>query len=68
MDIFGMKPSYERSMDLRGVPTHVCPCGCNIWKLTVTFENFEIAQYMLDMECVNCGSWATAPTPIDRQE
>ena len=28
-------------------------------------ENGEIATYFLDMECANCGSLATAPTPID---
>lgn len=55
------------AMDLRGVPTHICPCGCNVWNLKVTFEDFEIAQYFLDMECANCGSLATAPTPLDKE-
>jgi hypothetical protein len=31
-------------------------------------EDFEIATYFLDMECVSCGSVATAPTPVDRKE
>jgi hypothetical protein len=30
----------------------------------VVFEEYEIAQYFLDMECANCGSIATAPTPM----
>ena len=59
--------SYEKSMDMRGTPTHVCPCGSNIWSLKVIFDDFEIATYFLDMECVSCGSVATAPTPVDRE-
>lgn len=55
-------------MDIRGVPTHVCPCGCNIWNLKVIFDSCEIATYFLDMECANCGTLATAPTPIDMDE
>lgn len=66
MDINGLRPDYSRSMDIRGVPTHVCPCGCDIFNLKVIFEDFEIVSYFLDMECANCGTLATAPTPIDR--
>jgi len=67
-DILQLRPeSYEKSMDMRGTPTHVCPCGSNIWSLKVIFDDFEIATYFLDMECVNCGSVATAPTPVDRK-
>jgi hypothetical protein len=57
--------NYDNSMDLRGTPTHVCPCGSNIWHVKVIFDDNEIATYFLDMECVSCGSLATAPTPID---
>ncbi len=61
-----LKPeNYDHAMDLRGTPTHVCVCGCNIWNVKVIFDESEIATYFLDMECVNCGSFATAPTPID---
>jgi hypothetical protein len=66
-DILDLRPeSYDNSIDLRGTPTHLCPCGSNIWNLKVIFEDFEIATYFLDMECVSCGSVATAPTPVDR--
>jgi hypothetical protein len=58
---------YGNAMDLRGTPTHVCPCGCNVWNVKVTFDDFEIGSYFLDMECANCGSLATAPTPIDKE-
>jgi len=67
-DILKLRPeSYDNSMDIRGTPTHVCPCGSNIWSLKAIFEDFEIATYFLDMECVSCGSVATAPTPVDRE-
>lgn len=57
---------YDNAMDLRGTPTHVCPCGSSVWMLKVTFVDYEISNYFLDMECLTCGSLATAPTPIDR--
>jgi len=65
-DINSLRPhDYNNAMDLRGTPTHVCPCGSIVWDLKAIFENGEIATYFLDMECANCGSLATAPTPID---
>jgi hypothetical protein len=57
---------YDNAMDLRGTPTHTCPCGSEVWLLKVTFADYEISNYFLDMECFKCGSLATAPTPIDR--
>lgn len=66
-DINELKPDYQNAMDLRGTPTHVCVCGCNIWNLKVMFNDGQISQYFLDMECANCGSLATAPTPIDNR-
>jgi hypothetical protein len=61
-----MRPhNYDSAMDLRGTPTHVCPCGSMVWDLKVIFQDGEIATYFLDMECFSCGSLATAPTPID---
>lgn len=67
-DILKLRPqNLDKAMDLRGTPTHVCPCGCEIWNLKVIFENFEIGTYFLDMECASCGSLATAPTPVDRE-
>mgnify|MGYP000894681747 CR=1 FL=1 len=57
---------YDKAIDLRGTPTHKCLCGSEVWMLKVTFSDYEISNYFLDMECFNCGSLATAPTPIDR--
>jgi len=68
-DIIHLRPeNYNNAMDLRGTPTHICPCGCNIFNLKVIFYENEIATYFLDMECAQCGSLATAPTPIDMRE
>ena len=58
---------YDKAMDLRGTPTHVCACGSQIWLVKTTFANYEISNYFLDMECLSCGSLATAPTPLDRE-
>ena len=67
-DALSLKPdNYDSSIDLRGTPTHLCPCGSFIWNVKVVFEDYEIATYFLDMECVNCGSVATAPTPVDKR-
>jgi hypothetical protein len=69
LSISDLKPeNYDHAMDLRGSPTHLCPCGCNIWNVKVIFDQFEIATYFLDMECANCGSMATAPTLLDREK
>ena len=56
------------SMDLRGTPTHECICGSKVFNISVAFENYEIATYFLDMQCVECGSIYTAPTPLDREK
>lgn len=66
-DILSLRPeNYDNAMDLRGTPTHVCVCGCNVFNLKVIFDDFQIMQYFLDMECAQCGSLATAPTPVDK--
>ena len=57
----------KKAMDLRGKPTHQCVCGSVIWNIKGSFENYEISQYFLEIQCVSCGSLATAPTPLDRE-
>jgi len=57
----------SQAMDLRGTPTHVCPCGSNQFFIRAIFDDYEIATYFLDMQCVNCNSLLTAPTPLDRE-
>jgi len=54
-------------LDLSGIITHECICGSNMWNLVVSFEDYEISAYLLEMECTFCGTIATAPTPLDRE-
>lgn len=63
-DINEAKPDYKESMDFRGSPTTVCACGCFVWNLKVSWdEEGNIGGYFADMECIECGSIATAPMP-----
>ena len=55
------------ALDLRGTPTHKCVCGSEVFYVKAAFENYEISQYFLDMICSGCGSLATAPTLLDRE-
>lgn len=57
----------KEALDLRGRPTHACICGSHVWHVQASFEDYEIATYYLEMQCANCGSLATAPTPLDRE-
>ena len=56
-------------LDIRGLPTPVCPCcGSTLLRLTVQFdpETYEIQMYLLDdAKCVECHCLITAPTPLD---
>lgn len=69
IDIIELKPDYSKSMDIRGEPTTICPCGSMIWNLKVIFDDEgEIEMYFMDMECADCGTLATAPVPKDYDE
>jgi hypothetical protein len=56
------------SLDFRPSVLHQCLCGSNMWRIVASFEDYEIACYALDMECIECGSLAIAPTPLDDPE
>jgi hypothetical protein len=58
-----LNPHESPRFNLRGIPTHVCLCGCKVWNVKVMFEDNQISMYFLDMFCSACGSPATAPTP-----
>jgi hypothetical protein len=60
-----LKPDSKSAMDIRGTPTTVCPCGSQIWNLKTIFDSDDgtIEMYFTDMECAECGTLATAPTP-----
>jgi hypothetical protein len=53
--------------DYRGIPSDTCPCGCDFLILCVRFDPDERLPgfYLLDARCASCGSWLTAPTPVD---
>lgn len=67
-NILDHKPSLDHAMDLSDTIMHTCVCGSDMWKVIVTFEDYEISTYFLDMECFSCGTRAKAPTPIDRED
>jgi uncharacterized Zn finger protein len=55
-------------IDARGIPTCECPnCGSQLFKGVISFdpETYTIGMYQLDVECNDCGTLATAPTPLD---
>ena len=54
---------YSKSMDLRGEPTEVCACGCDVFIMLGGFVDSELAFYFIDGECASCGSMLTLPTP-----
>lgn len=55
-------------LDMSDTIMHTCVCGSTLWKVIVSFDNYEISSYALDMECLECNSRAKAPTPIDHPE
>lgn len=62
-----LKPDYTGTMDYEDQVLHECPvCESNIWNIKATFEDYEIVTYYLDMECSICGTYAKAPTPLDK--
>jgi len=56
-------------MDARGIPTCICPaCGFDLLKVAVKIDpsDYELGVYMLDGECVKCGTLLTVATPLDK--
>jgi hypothetical protein len=53
--------------DLRGTPAFACICGCMMFKVILMWdeESREVGWYDLKQECIECGTYTTAPTPID---
>lgn len=65
--ITDLRPESDEAMDIRGIPTSICPCGSLVWDLKAMFdsETGNISMYFMDMTCSQCGTIATAPTPED---
>lgn len=56
-------------IDARGIPTCQCPtCGGTFFKAVIAFdpETYTVGMYHLDIECFQCGTIATAATPLDK--
>jgi len=53
--------------DLRAFgPVHACSCGSKTFYIAAAFDDYEIAWYHLDAECVNCGNLVIVPCPLDK--
>jgi hypothetical protein len=69
MNLLDFEPNSDLpQFDLSGIIMHECICGSDMWRVVVSFEDYEISSYMLDMECFHCGTRAKAPTPIDNPD
>ena len=69
MDIRDYEGAWPNTgLDMHDTIMHTCVCGSNLWRVVVSFDNYEIATYATDMECLECGTRAKAPTPIDHPE
>lgn len=56
----------EERADYRGVPTFVCPCGCNMFLILARFDETQLpAWYLLDGLCSFCGALVSVPCPAD---
>lgn len=61
-----MSLNNDETIDQTGIPTNQCfNCGGEWFKVYVRFQDYEIAQYLLEATCAFCDSELTAPTPID---
>lgn len=64
-----MTPMYMLvvwSVDVRGFPTSVCPCGSNQFRVVVWLDaGYEIEGYGLEAECYSCGNLVTLACPAD---
>ena len=55
--------------DLRQLgPTHVCPCGSQVFSVMAAFNDYELVWYFLDATCVSCGNLVRVPCPVDKDE
>ena len=53
--------------DLRQLgPLHVCSCGCQVFNVLASFEDYELVWYFLDATCVSCGNLVIVPCPVDK--
>lgn len=58
----------QNPLNLRGIPTHRCICGCELFVMIASFEDCEVSLYFTDAQCLDCGALVTLPTPVDNEE
>lgn len=52
--------------DLRDMgPTHICPCGSQVFNVAASFDEYELTWYFLDASCFSCGNLLRVPCPVD---
>ena len=56
----------EPGIDFGETVVHECVCGNRVFKIFATFDDYELATYSTDGECIECGARFKVPTPIDR--
>ena len=57
----------KQAADLRAIgPTHVCICGCTMFKTIVAFEDYKPSYYYLEGECLSCDAIVILPCEVDR--
>ena len=55
--------------DLRDMgPTHVCPCGSQVFNIAASFDEYELVWYFLDATCYSCGNLVRVPCPVDNPD
>jgi hypothetical protein len=54
------------NIDFRGIPTHECPvCQSRLFKIVAAFDEYNIAMWLTDAHCAECGAKVTVPCPVD---
>jgi len=62
-----LKPDYTGTMEYENQVLHECPiCESNIWNIKAIFQDYEVSMYFVEMECSVCGTYAKAPTLVDK--
>ena len=56
-------------INFRGIPTHECPvCQSRMFRVYASFEDYDIALWLVDAVCADCGAEVTVPCPVDAPE
>lgn len=55
-------------IDASGLPSPRCVCGNNVFLALVSFgdDDYDIAGWFTEGQCIECGARVTLPTPLDK--